>query len=71
MTGRNVKEAAIILGVEGSARQYLRQISKKTGSRQQANLIRIVGHALMQYPRLRERQSTPDGLQQSFVLTTT
>jgi len=49
MTGRNVKEIAIVLSItEGSTRQYLRQIFKKTSTRRQADLIRVVGHALMQ-----------------------
>jgi len=49
MTGRTVKESALSLGItEGSARQYLRHIFKKTNTKRQADLIRIVGHALTQ-----------------------
>jgi DNA-binding CsgD family transcriptional regulator len=49
MTRRTVEEAAIVLGItEASARQYLRQIFKKTSARRQASLIRIAGHAFMQ-----------------------
>lgn len=49
MTGRTVKQSALNLGItEASARQYLQQIFRKTKTRRQADLIRIVGHALMQ-----------------------
>jgi DNA-binding CsgD family transcriptional regulator len=50
MTGRNLKEIAPILGItEGSARQYLKRVFKKTATRRQADLIRVVGHALVQH----------------------
>jgi DNA-binding CsgD family transcriptional regulator len=48
--GRTIKEIASILGVtEGSARQYLQRVFSKTGAKRQADVIRIVGQALMQY----------------------
>ncbi len=47
VSGRSVKEAALALGItEGSARQYLKEIFRKTGARRQADLVRIVHHAL-------------------------
>ena len=46
-SGRSVKEAAIMLGItEGSARQYLKLIFRKTGARRQADLVRLVSRAL-------------------------
>jgi DNA-binding CsgD family transcriptional regulator len=46
-SGRSVKEAAILLGItEGSARQYLKLIFRKTGARRQADLVRLVSRAL-------------------------
>jgi DNA-binding CsgD family transcriptional regulator len=46
--GRSVKEAALALGItEGSARQYLKEIFRKTGARRQADLVRIVHNALL------------------------
>jgi DNA-binding CsgD family transcriptional regulator len=46
-SGRSVKEAAGLLGItEGSARQYLKGIFRKTGARRQADLVRIVHNAL-------------------------
>jgi DNA-binding CsgD family transcriptional regulator len=51
MTGRSVKEIAPMLGLaEGSVRQYLKRIFAKTGTNRQVDLIRVVGHALMQHP---------------------
>ena len=48
--GRSVKEIAPILGItEGSARQYLKRVFKKTATRRQADLILVVGHALVQH----------------------
>jgi DNA-binding CsgD family transcriptional regulator len=50
MTGRSVKEIAPILGItEGSARQYLKRVFKKTATRRQADLILVVGHALVKH----------------------
>jgi DNA-binding CsgD family transcriptional regulator len=50
MTGRSVKEISVILDItEGSARQYLKLIFKKTGTKRQAELIGLVGHAIMQH----------------------
>jgi DNA-binding CsgD family transcriptional regulator len=47
LSGRSVKEAATALGVtEGSARQYLKLIFRKTGARRQADLVRLVSCAL-------------------------
>jgi DNA-binding CsgD family transcriptional regulator len=47
VSGRSVKEAAFVLGItEGSARQYLKEIFRKTGARRQADLVRIVHNAL-------------------------
>jgi DNA-binding CsgD family transcriptional regulator len=46
-SGRSVKEAACALGItEGSARQYLKEIFRKTGARRQADLVRIVHSVL-------------------------
>jgi len=40
MTGRSVKDIAVILDItEGSARQYLKRIFKKTGAKRQADLV--------------------------------
>jgi DNA-binding CsgD family transcriptional regulator len=48
--GRTIKEIASILEItEGSARQYLQRIFGKTGAKRQADLVRIVGQALMRY----------------------
>ena len=45
--GKSVKEAAADLGItEGSARQYLKQVFRKTGARRQADLVRIMIRAL-------------------------
>jgi DNA-binding CsgD family transcriptional regulator len=50
MAGHTIKEIASILGItEGSARQYLQRIFGKTGAKRQADLVRIVGQALMRY----------------------
>jgi DNA-binding CsgD family transcriptional regulator len=50
MTGRRIKEIAPILEItEGSARQYLKRVFKKTGTRRQADLVRVVGEALVQH----------------------
>ena len=50
MTGRNVKEIALELAItEGTTRQYLKQIFHRTGTKRQADLIRVVGDTLMQY----------------------
>jgi DNA-binding CsgD family transcriptional regulator len=47
LSGRSLKEAADVLGItEGSARQYLKGIFRKTGARRQADLVRIVLNAL-------------------------
>lgn len=47
LSGRSIKEAADALGItEGSARQYLKGIFRKTGARRQADLVRIVFNAL-------------------------
>lgn len=49
MTGRTVKEAADVLGItEGSARQYLGRVFRKTATKRQVDLIRLVGDALAQ-----------------------
>jgi len=50
MTGRTVKEAAGVLGItEGSARQYLGRIFRKTATNRQVDLIRVVGDALVRH----------------------
>jgi DNA-binding CsgD family transcriptional regulator len=50
MTGRRIKEIAPMLEItEGSARQYLKRVFKKTGTRRQADLVRVVGEALVQH----------------------
>jgi DNA-binding CsgD family transcriptional regulator len=50
MTGRRIKDIAPMLGLtEGSTRQYLKRVFKKTGTKRQADLIRIVGDALVQH----------------------
>jgi DNA-binding CsgD family transcriptional regulator len=50
MTGRRIRDIAPILGItEGSARQYLKRVFRKTGTNRQADLIRVVGHALVQH----------------------
>jgi DNA-binding CsgD family transcriptional regulator len=47
MSGRSVKESADALGItEDSARQYLKRVFRRTGARRQADLVRIVNHAL-------------------------
>jgi DNA-binding CsgD family transcriptional regulator len=47
LSGRSVKEAAHTLSItEGSARQYLKVIFRKTGACRQSDLIRIVHSAL-------------------------
>jgi DNA-binding CsgD family transcriptional regulator len=46
-SGRSVKESADALGItENSARQYLKRVFHQTGARRQADLVRIVTHAL-------------------------
>jgi DNA-binding CsgD family transcriptional regulator len=46
--GRSVKEAAGALGIaESSARQYLKVVFSKTGTRGQADLVRMVGSVLL------------------------
>ena len=50
MTGRTVKDAARVLGItEGSARQYLSRVFRKTATNRQVDLIRVVGDALAQH----------------------
>jgi DNA-binding CsgD family transcriptional regulator len=50
MTGRRIRDIAPMLGLtEGSARQYLKRVFKKTGIKRQADLIRVVGDALVQH----------------------
>lgn len=47
MTGQSVKDIAAGLGItDGSARQYLKLIYRKTGTRRQTDLVRIASHAL-------------------------
>jgi DNA-binding CsgD family transcriptional regulator len=47
MQGRSVKEAAETLGItEGSARQYLKLVFRKTGARRQSDLVRVVGQTV-------------------------
>jgi DNA-binding CsgD family transcriptional regulator len=47
MNGRSVREGADALGItEDSARQYLKRVFRKTGARRQADLVRIINHAL-------------------------
>ncbi len=47
LAGSSLKEAANVLGItEGSARQYLKGIFRKTGARRQADLVRIVLNAI-------------------------
>jgi DNA-binding CsgD family transcriptional regulator len=47
--GQSVREAAAALGIaESTARQYLKLIFQKTGWRGQVDIVRVVGHALMQ-----------------------
>jgi DNA-binding CsgD family transcriptional regulator len=48
MKGRTVKEIAPALGItEGTARQYLKRVFGKTGTNRQADLVRVVGQALL------------------------
>jgi DNA-binding CsgD family transcriptional regulator len=50
MTGRTIKEAAAVLGItEGSARQYLSRIFRKTATNRQVDLIRVIGDALARH----------------------
>jgi DNA-binding CsgD family transcriptional regulator len=50
MTGRTIKEAAAVLGItEGSARQYLSRIFRKTATNRQVDLIRVIGDALSRH----------------------
>jgi DNA-binding CsgD family transcriptional regulator len=50
MTGRTVREAAPVLGItEGSARQYLSRVFRKTATNRQVDLIRVVGDALARH----------------------
>jgi DNA-binding CsgD family transcriptional regulator len=47
LSGRSVKEAAFTLGItEGSARQYLKLIFRKTGARRQADLVRLASRSV-------------------------
>jgi DNA-binding CsgD family transcriptional regulator len=49
VSGQSVQEAARALGIaESTARQYLKLIFQKTGWRGQVDIVRVVGHALMQ-----------------------
>jgi DNA-binding CsgD family transcriptional regulator len=49
VSGQSVPEAAAALGIaESTARQYLKLIFQKTGWRGQVDIVRVVGHALMQ-----------------------
>ena len=50
MTGRTVKESAAVIGItEGSARQYLSRIFRKTATNRQVDLIRVIGDALARH----------------------
>jgi DNA-binding CsgD family transcriptional regulator len=50
LTGRRIRDIAPILGLtEGSARQYLKRVFKKTGARRQVDLVRMVADALVQH----------------------
>ena len=47
MTGQSVKDIAATLGIaHDSARQYLKRIYRKTGTRRQTDLVRIASQAL-------------------------
>jgi DNA-binding CsgD family transcriptional regulator len=49
VNGQSVREAAGAMGIaESTARQYLKLIFQKTGWRGQVDIVRVVGHALMQ-----------------------
>ncbi len=49
MTGRSIRDIASELGLtEGIVRQYLKATFKQTGTKRQADLIRVVVQRLMQ-----------------------
>ena len=49
MTGRTVRDIAAEMGItEGTVRQYLKLIFKRTGTKRQLDLIRVVAQRLMQ-----------------------
>jgi DNA-binding CsgD family transcriptional regulator len=48
VSGHSLKEAAATLGItEGTARQYLKIVFQKTGTRRQADLVRVISNVLM------------------------
>jgi DNA-binding CsgD family transcriptional regulator len=47
MSGQTLKQSALQLGIaESTARQYLKVIFSKTGTRRQSELVRVIGNAL-------------------------